>query len=45
MKPTMADDRAALEAFNGQARLFPLPNLVHFPGVDQGLHIFEHRYR
>jgi len=45
MQPTMADDRAALEAFNGIARLFPLPNLVHFPGVDQALHIFEHRYR
>lgn len=45
MQPTMSDDRAALEAFNGSARLFPLPNLVHFPGVDQGLHIFEHRYR
>ncbi len=41
----MTDDRAALEAFTGQARLFPLPNLVLFPHVDQGLHIFEHRYR
>jgi Lon protease-like protein len=27
------------------ARLFPLPNLVLFPGVTQGLHIFEPRYR
>jgi Lon protease-like protein len=31
--------------FDGTARLFPLPNLVLFPGVVQGLHIFEHRYR
>jgi len=45
MTPTTAEDRAALAAFTGRARLFPLPNLVHFPGVDQGLHIFEHRYR
>jgi Lon protease-like protein len=45
MNPMTTDDREALEAFNGFARLFPLPNLVHFPGVDQGLHIFEHRYR
>src|SRR5262249_44834140 len=29
----------------GPARLFPLPNLVLFPGVLQGLHIFEPRYR
>ena len=31
--------------FSGLARLFPLPNLVLFPGVMQGLHIFEPRYR
>lgn len=41
----MRDDRAALDAFGGVARLFPLPNLVMFPHVDQGLHIFEPRYR
>jgi uncharacterized protein len=41
----MNDDRAALEEFGGVARLFPLPNLVLFPHVDQGLHIFEPRYR
>jgi Lon protease-like protein len=41
----MTDDRAALDGFAGLARLFPLPNLVLFPGVDQGLHIFEPRYR
>src|SRR4051812_45790988 len=31
--------------FDGTARLFPLPNLVLFPGVVQGLHVFEPRYR
>lgn len=31
--------------FAGTARLFPLPNLVFFPGVVQPLHIFEPRYR
>ena len=41
----MTDDATMLESFGGVARLFPLPNLVLFPGVDQGLHIFEHRYR
>lgn len=41
----MSDETAALAAFDGTARLFPLPNLVFFPGVVQGLHIFEHRYR
>lgn len=33
------------DGFDGTARLFPLPNLVLFPGVVQGLHIFEQRYR
>jgi Lon protease-like protein len=33
------------EGFSGTTRLFPLPNLVLFPGVVQGLHIFEQRYR
>ena len=41
----MMDVQGALESFDGVARLFPLPNLVMFPGADQGLHIFEHRYR
>lgn len=41
----MTDDRTALDQFNGVARLFPLPNLVLFPQVVQGLHIFEPRYR
>ena len=31
--------------FSGTARLFPLPNLVLFPNVVQGLHVFEPRYR
>lgn len=34
-----------LRDFSGVARLFPLPNLVLFPHVVQGLHIFEPRYR
>ncbi len=34
-----------LSDFSGAARLFPLPNLVLFPHVVQGLHIFEPRYR
>jgi len=33
------------DEFTGTARLFPLPNLVLFPHVVQGLHIFELRYR
>ena len=41
----MLDEQLSLENFNGKARLFPLPNLVLFPGVEQGLHIFEYRYR
>lgn len=31
--------------FDGQVRLFPLPNLVVFPRNVQPLHIFESRYR
>ncbi len=31
--------------FENKVRLFPLPNVVLFPGVMQGLHIFEPRYR
>lgn len=41
----MTDDLAALANFDGRVRLFPLPNLVLFPHVVQGLHIFEPRYR
>jgi len=38
-------DDEALAGFTGEARLFPLPNLVLFPHVVQPLHIFEPRYR
>lgn len=38
-------NESALDNFSGTARLFPLPNLVLFPHVVQGLHIFEPRYR
>jgi len=41
----MNDDLAALQDFDGQARLFPLPGLVFFPQAVQPLHIFEPRYR
>jgi Lon protease-like protein len=41
----MHDNLSVPLSFNGIARLFPLPNLVLFPGVIQGLHIFEPRYR
>lgn len=30
--------------FSGEVRLFPLPNLVFYPGCIQPLHIFESRY-
>lgn len=39
------DSLSASEPFDGQVRLFPLPNLVLFPHVLQPLHIFEPRYR
>ena len=38
-------DIALPENFRNIVRLFPLPNLVLFPGVIQGLHLFEPRYR
>ena len=41
----MSEDHAALARFPGVARVFPLPNMVFFPQVVQGLHIFEPRYR
>lgn len=41
----MNEDQAALAGFQGEVRLFPLPDLVLFPHVVQGLHIFEPRYR
>jgi Lon protease-like protein len=39
----MSED--SLRDFSGTARLFPLPKLVLFPHVIQGLHVFEARYR
>ena len=39
------DDSDPLESFDGVTRLFPLPNVVLFPGVMLPLHIFEPRYR
>jgi len=39
------DDADPLETFDGETRLFPLPNVVLFPGVMLPLHIFEPRYR
>lgn len=41
----MNDDKTALDSFAGVTRLFPLPSLVLLPGVVQGLHVFEARYR
>jgi Lon protease-like protein len=43
----MSDEPLAFspDQFSGNARLFPLPNLVMFPHVMQALHIFEPRYR
>jgi Lon protease-like protein len=38
-------DLALPNDFNKNVRLFPLPNLVLFPGVIQALHLFEPRYR
>jgi uncharacterized protein len=40
-----ADPTNGLDGFSGIVRLFPLPNLVFFPGAVQPLHIFEMRYR
>ena len=41
----MNEDQAALENFDGVARLFPLPGMVLYPQAIQPLHIFEQRYR
>ena len=43
----MSDEPLAFSAdqFSGEARVFPLPNLVMFPHVMQALHVFEPRYR
>lgn len=39
------DVQDELKLFTGQAPLFPLPNVVHFPHTWLPLHIFEPRYR
>ena len=39
------DVQEELKLFTGQAPLFPLPNVVHFPHTWLPLHIFEPRYR
>ena len=42
----MSERRISMPSdFDGIVRLFPLPNLVLFPGVIQALNIFEPRYR
>jgi Lon protease-like protein len=41
----IGSDNALPENFDGTVKLFPLPNLVLFPGVIQALHLFEPRYR
>ncbi len=38
-------DLSLPDDFDHVVRLFPLPNLVLFPGVIQALHLFEPRYR
>lgn len=38
-------DTSHLDDFDGTVRLFPLPNVVLFPGAALPLHIFEPRYR
>ena len=38
------DLKFSANEFSGEARLFPLPNVVMFPNVMQPLHIFEPRY-
>jgi Lon protease-like protein len=40
-----SEDGMELESFDGTTRLFPLPNVVLFPGALLPLHIFEPRYR
>ena len=45
MSELFFDEANALDDFEGDIRLFPLPNLVLFPHVLQPLHIFEPRYR
>lgn len=41
----MSDELPLPDDFRGPARLFPLPNVVLFPGALLPLHVFEPRYR
>ena len=45
MSELFFDEATVLDDFEGDVRLFPLPNSVLFPHVLQPLHIFEPRYR
>ena len=45
LNPLESPDSDPLENFLGITRLFPLPNVVLFPGALLPLHIFEPRYR
>ncbi len=41
---SITEDTDLPPEFDGNLKLFPLPNYVFFPGVVKGLHIFEPRY-
>jgi Lon protease-like protein len=41
----MSHDTFDLRSFSGRIPLFPLPNVVLFPGETVALHVFEPRYR
>lgn len=43
MVPMLSEDFE--RSFSGQVPIFPLPNVVFFPGTKLPLHIFEPRYR
>jgi ATP-dependent Lon protease len=45
MSSSNQSDHSLPDGFANEVRLFPLPNLVLFPGVVQALHLFEPRYR
>ena len=43
--PSSSRLQLTLSDFSGELPIFPLPDLVVFPGMLQPLHIFEPRYR
>lgn len=45
MSSSNQSDQSLPDGFANEVRLFPLPNLVLFPGVVQALHLFEPRYQ